>query len=98
VLGPDGPLAYARNVRITETDSGQGQPTRIVIRGQGPSLNVTLDFNVGSAVTTRSTQGALANGVDFLQMRGNYTVRGRAGNRTLAFAAAGTAETFRGNR
>ena len=96
VLGPDGPLAYARNVRITETDNGQGQPARIVIRGQGPSLNVTLEFNVASAVTTRNTQGALANGVDFLQMRGSYNVRGRAGDRTLDFAAAGTAETFRG--
>jgi hypothetical protein len=96
VLGPDGPIAYARNVRITETDNARGRPTRIVISGRGPSLNVTLDFAVGSAVTTRSTQGALANGVDFLQMRGEYTVRGRAGTRELNFDAAGTAETFRG--
>ena len=96
VLGPDGPLAYARNVQITETNNVQGRPTRIEIRGRGPSLNVTLDFSVGSAVTTRGTQGALANGVDFLQMRGQYSVRGRAGSRTLNFDAAGTAETFRG--
>ena len=97
VLGPDGPIAYARNVRITETDDAQGRPTRIVISGRGPSLNVTLDFAVGSAITTRSTQGALANGVDFLQMRGQYNVRGRAGSREINFHSPGTAETFRGN-
>jgi hypothetical protein len=96
VLGPDGPIAYARNVQITETDNVQGRPTRIVIRGRGPSLNVTLDFAVGSAVTTRGTQGALANSVDFLQMRGQYTARGRAGSREINFQAPGTAETFRG--
>ena len=96
VLSPDGPIAYARNVSITETDNAQGQPARIVIRGRGPSLNVTLDFAVGSAVTTRSTQGALANGVDFLQMRGQYNVRGRAGSREIDFHSPGTAETFRG--
>jgi hypothetical protein len=96
VLGPDGPIAYARNVRITETDNARGRPERIVISGRGPSLNVTLDFAVGSAVTTRSTQGALANGVDFLQMRGQYNVRGRAGSREINFHSPGTAETFRG--
>ena len=96
VLGPDGPLAYARTVRITETNDAQGRPTGIEIRGRGPSLSVTLAFKVDSAVTTRSTQGVLANGVDFLQMRGRYSVSGRAGSRTLEFDAPGTAETFRG--
>jgi hypothetical protein len=41
--------------------------------------------------------GALANGVNFLQMRGQYTVSGRAGNRDIAFTTPGAAETFRGN-
>ena len=42
------------------------------------------------------TEGALSSGMDFLQMRGHYTVTGRAGARTMRFTAPGTAETFRG--
>jgi len=42
-------------------------------------------------------QGALANGVNFLQMRGQYTVSGEAGTRNITFTAPGAAETFRGN-
>jgi hypothetical protein len=43
------------------------------------------------------TQGPLGNGVDFLQMRGQYTVSGRAGEREISFTAPGSAETFRGD-
>ena len=96
VLGPDGPLAYATNVTIAETNDAAGRPQRIEIRARGPALDVTLRFIVESAVTTPMTQGALANDLDFLQMRGEYTVTGRAGTRTLAFTSAGAAETFRG--
>ena len=39
--------------------------------------------------------GPLTNGLDFLQLQGRYTVRGRAGARVLNFTAAGAAETFR---
>ena len=42
-------------------------------------------------------QGPLANCVDFLQMRGQYTVSGHAGSREIKFTASGAAETFRGN-
>ena len=55
-----------------------------------------MRFDVASAVTTRATQGPLANDVTFLQLRGQYTVNGRAGTRAIAFTAAGAAETFRG--
>ena len=96
VLGPDGPIAYATNVRISETDDEAGRPVSIAIRAQGPSLNVTLQFAVASAITTPGTPGGTATGVDFLQMRGEYAVKGRAGSRELAFSAPGTAETFRG--
>jgi hypothetical protein len=41
-------------------------------------------------------QGPLANGVNFLQLQGRYTVSGRAAGRTLEFTAPGAAETFRG--
>ena len=96
VLGPDGPLGYSTDVRISEQNDDRGQPQRISVRARGSALDLDLRFDVASAVTTHMTQGPLANGVDFLQMRGQYTVSGRAGSRAIAFAAAGAAETFRG--
>jgi hypothetical protein len=96
VLGPDGPLAYATDVRIAETNDASGRPREIEIRGRGPALNVVLRFEVASAITTRMSQGPLANGIDFLQLRGEYTVTGRAGSRALQFTSPGAAETFRG--
>jgi hypothetical protein len=95
VLGPDGPLGYSTNVRITEQDQG-GQPRKITVRARGTALDLDLQFDVASAVTTHMEQGPLANGIDFLQMRGQYTVAGRAGAREIKFVAAGAAETFRG--
>jgi hypothetical protein len=96
VLGPDGPLGYSTDVRITETNDEKGQPQTIAIRARSSSLTLDLKFDVASTVTSRM-QGALANGVNFLQMRGRYTVSGEAGTRTIAFTAPGAAETFRGN-
>jgi hypothetical protein len=106
-LGPDGPIAYATNVTITETSRPDGQPETITIRGRGSALDVTLRLDVGSSERTRMSQqgtpsrssgrqGALNNDLDFLQLRGEYTVTGRAGNRTIDFTAPGSAETFRG--
>ena len=95
-LGPDGPLGYATDVRITETNDERGQPRRIAVRARGSSLELDLTFDVMSTETTRMTNGVLADGLSFLQMRGNYTVTGRAGAREIKFSAPGTAETFRG--
>jgi hypothetical protein len=97
VLGPDGPLGYATDVRITETNDDSGQPRSIAIRARGTSLTLDLRFDVASTVRTRKTEGPLFNGVNFLQMRGQYTVSGSAGNRSIEFTAPGSAETFRGN-
>jgi hypothetical protein len=94
-LGPDGPLGYATNVKITETNDASGKPTRIAISGFGPGLNLTVTFDVASAVTSRQ-HGPLGSNMDFLQLRGQYTVKGNAGGRTLQFSAPGAAETFRG--
>ena len=96
VLGPDGPLGYATDVRITEENDSAGRPTAIAITGRGTSLNVTARFDVDSAVTSRAQQGPIANQLDFLQLRGRYTVSGTVGTRTIAFTAPGAAETFRG--
>src|SRR6185503_15455243 len=95
-LGPDGPLGYSTDVRITETNDDKGQPRTIAVRARSSSLTLDLRFDVASMVTSRM-QGALANGIDFLQMRGQYTVSGEAGPRKITFTAPGAAETFRGN-
>ena len=96
VLGPDGPLGFATNVRIDETNAADGRPTRITVRALGTGVDLTLEFDVASAVTTKMSQGPLANDVNFLQLQGRYTVSGRAAGQTLDFTAPGAAETFRG--
>jgi hypothetical protein len=96
-LGPDGPLGYATNVRIDEMNDANGQPRTITVTGRSRLLDVRMQFDVGSVVMTRMSQGTLASGLSFLQMRGQYTVTGHAGDREINFVAQGSAETFREN-
>jgi hypothetical protein len=96
-LGPDGPLGYSTDVRISETNDERGQPRQIHVTAHSSSLEIDFTFDVASSVTTRMTNGPLGNGVDFLQLRGQYSVRGRAGDRKIQFIAPGSAETFRGD-
>jgi hypothetical protein len=98
VLGPEGPLGFATNVRIEESNAPDGRPTQITVRALGAGLDLTLRFEVLSAVTTKMAQGPLANDVNFLQLQGRYTVSGRAAGRSLDFSAPGAAETFRGGQ
>ena len=94
VLGPEGPLGYATNISITETDDERGNPRTIVIRGSSADLDIEARFEV--EVTTRSRGLVmLRSDLDFLQMRGTYNVTGRIGDRVLSFSAPGSAETFR---
>jgi hypothetical protein len=95
VLGPDGPLAYATDVDISETNGPDGRPRAINIRAEGAAMDVTIGFEVVASESTRMDTGPLTNGLDFLQLQGRYTVRGQAGNRRLDFTAPGSAETFR---
>ena len=95
-LGPDGPLGYATNVTITETNDDKGQPRRIAVRARSTGMELQFQFELESAITTRMAQPPLNSGLDFLQMRGQYTVQGRAGQRDIRFTAPGSAETFRG--
>jgi hypothetical protein len=90
-------------VTIEETNDARGAPQVITVRARGSDLNVQIRFDVEAAVTTRGTgsasaagSGPLGSGLDFLQLRGTYTVTGHAGARTLKFSAPGSAETFRG--
>jgi hypothetical protein len=96
-IGKDGPLGYATNVTITESNDHTGRPRRIDVRARGAALELQFQFDVDSAVTTQMAQPPLNSGLDFLQMRGQYSVSGRAGAREIRFSAPGSAETFRGN-
>jgi hypothetical protein len=94
VLGPDGPLGYATNISISESNDERGDPRTIVIRGRSADLDIEARFDV--EVTTRSRGLVmLRSDLDFLQMRGTYNVTGRIGDRALSFSAPGSAETFR---
>jgi hypothetical protein len=95
-LGPEGPLGYATDVTIEETDtSSRGAPRRIVVSGRGDSLTLTLDIAVDQITTTRMGSGSFGSGMNFLQLRGTYRASGRAGDRKIQFTAPGSAETFR---
>jgi len=59
VLGPDGPLGYATNVRITEINGADGRPETINVTARGGAMDVSLRFDVASAVTSRMSQGPL---------------------------------------
>jgi hypothetical protein len=96
VLGPGGPLGYATNVTIEEINDASGRPQRIEIQGRNRALDLTLTFSVATRDVTPMQGGPLASGLDFLQLRGTYDVRGRIGDREIAFTAAGAAEAFRG--
>jgi hypothetical protein len=95
-IGKDGPLGYATNVTITESNDRNGQPFRIDVRARSAALELQFQFDVDSAITTRMARPPLNSGLDFLQMRGHYSVTGRAGARDIRFSAPGSAETFRG--
>jgi hypothetical protein len=96
-LGPDGPIGFAADVSITETnDPATGRPRSILVRGRGPSLQLSMDLAVEDEVATRTAPGFIGGSSDFLQLRARYRVRGQAGGQRLDFEARGAAETFRG--
>jgi hypothetical protein len=98
VVGPSGPLGYTTNMTIEETNDDAGKPISIVVRGRSGALDLTMKFSVESDVANRMVPERAATAIDFIQLRGVYTVSGRAGERNLAFSASGSAETFRGRR
>jgi hypothetical protein len=95
-LGPDGPIGYASQIQIEESDDGSGRPRRITVRGRSAALDLTLEVAVEDAVVTRMAAGLFGEGMDFLQLRGQYRARGRVAGREVDFSAPGSAETFRG--
>jgi hypothetical protein len=96
-LGPDGPIGYATDVTIEETsDPATLQPRRILVRGRGDTLSLTMDLAIEQQTTTKMREGTVGSGLDFLQLRATYLVSGTAGERAINFTAPGSAETFRG--
>jgi hypothetical protein len=97
-IGPSGPIGYATNVTIDETnDPVTSRPQRITVRGRSASIDLTLTFAVEAFIVNRMKGGPLAGAMDFLQLRGRYAVDGTAGGSRLAFQSPGSAETFRGH-
>ncbi len=96
-IGPDGPVGYATNVSIEEkNDPVTGRPRTIVVTGRSESIDIVMELTVDSTLVTETRSGFLGGGLDFLQLRASYRVRGRAGGRSIDFTAPGSAETFRG--
>jgi hypothetical protein len=97
-LGPSGPLGYATDVTIVETNAaGSDVPREIAVRARSRSLDVSLDLDVMQTAVTRSRPGALGANLDFLQLRAQYHATGRIGDQPFDFVASGSAETFRRN-
>ena len=96
VLGEEGPVGYATDVTIQETSAASGtEPDRVVVRGRGESLLLTLDIDVDHVTTTSMQRGSFGGGMNFLQLRGRYRVSGHVGGARIDFTAPGSAETFR---
>ncbi|HVR72169.1 MAG TPA: hypothetical protein VMT87_15100 [Vicinamibacteria bacterium] len=99
VVGPSGPLAFARQAVIEETSATPGGPpetVRITARERG--LDLQMEARVEDAVRTRLFAGpglVSAGGRDFLQLRASFRVLGRIGDQAVDFRALGAAETFR---
>jgi len=97
-LGPAGPAGFATDVTVTEEASpaGDGVPRRMVIEGRGDALELRMEIDVRSFVRTAGGTAAGRREPAFLQLRGDYRVVGRVGERRVDFTAAGSAETFGG--
>ena len=96
-LGPENPLGYSADVSIEETiDPASGRPRRILVKGRGPSLALTMVWDIEQVLVTRMPSAAFGSDMGFLQMRGQCRVTGQAGGHPVDFVAAGSSETFRG--
>jgi hypothetical protein len=98
VIGPGGPIAFAKGAQIEESSGADGRPESIQILAREAGLDVRLDLRVEDVVRTPlGRPGSIgAEPTQFLQLRARYHVTGRVGDRQLDFTALGSAETFRG--
>jgi hypothetical protein len=98
VVGPSGPLAFARNAVIEETSSAAGRPEKVRVAARENGLDLQMEARVEDVVRTRMGGGpglGAAGATDFLQMKATYRVLGSIGEQQVDFTAPGAAETFR---
>jgi len=97
VIGPGGPIAFARDAQIEETSSARGRPESIQVLARAAGLDVRLDARVEDVVRTPTGRPGMpaAGPTQFLQLRARYHVTGIVGDRRLDFTALGSAETWR---
>lgn len=96
VLGPDGPLGYSTSVTIEEEDDpSTHRPRRILVRGRGDAFDLTMDLRIDDTLATRMGEDGFGAGMEFLQLRAHYDVKGVVSGRAIEFTAPGSAETFR---
>ena len=99
VIGPGGPIAFAKGAQIEEASSGpDGRPESIQILAREAGLDVRMELQIEDVVSTPvGRPGSIGPGpTQFLQLRARYHVTGRVGDRQLDFTALGAAETWRG--
>jgi hypothetical protein len=99
VIGPGGPIAFAKGVLIQETSAPEGdRPESIQVLARETGLDVRMDIRVQDVIRTPvGRPGSAADGpTQFLQLRALYHVTGTVGDRQLDFKALGSAETWRG--
>jgi hypothetical protein len=53
-------------------------------------------MEIAQTTVTRPRAGSSGAALDFLQLRAQYHVSGRVGDKVFEFSAPGSAETFRG--
>jgi hypothetical protein len=98
VLGPSGPVAFSSNTTIEETNApGSDRPQRIRVTTDAAGFSASLEIAIDQTTTTRMKRGGIGDGLDFLQLRAEYAVHARIGDRRIDFSAPGSAETFRGS-
>ena len=90
-----GAIGFSTAVSLEETEDDHGLPQRITVHAGGQTIDLTLLFSVDRSVRTAMPMTAAGTPVDFLQLGGEYRVRGRVGDRAIDFTARGAAETFR---
>jgi len=97
VIGPAGPIAFAKGAQIQETSSPDGRPESIQVLAREGGLDVRMDIQVQDVIRTPMDRpGMPAEGpTQFLQLRASYHVTGTVGDLRLDFTALGAAETWR---
>jgi hypothetical protein len=97
VLGAKGALGFSTSVSLEETNNDHGTPEQVTVRARGLALDLELVFTIDRTVRSpmSMTAGPTGSPMNFLQLGGEYRVKGKVGERAVDFTARGAAETFR---